>query len=139
MAWQDNPIMEWSDNGSTWNKITDHGRSPLATSVERIETKQRMANGSLRRYVVAKKRTWQVSWENLASKNGSLLPLASGKPGEWIEAWHNTHDAEFQMRMRDGGANVEIVTVMISDFSKEVVKRTPTFDIWSLDITLEET
>ncbi len=139
MAWQDNPIMEWSDNGgTTWNKVTDHGRSPLAVSVERIETKQRMANGALRRYVVAKKRTWSCSWENLASKNGSLLPVASGKAGEWMEDWHDAHDADFQMRLRDGGANVEIVNVMIGDFSKEVIKRNPSFDLWSLDITLEE-
>lgn len=139
MAWQENPIMEWSDNGgSVWNRITDHGRSPLSISVDRIETKQRMANGALRRYVVAKKRSWSASWENLSSKTSTLLPVESGKPGEWMEQWHNNHDAEFLMRLRDGGANVEIVTVMISDFSKEVVKRTPSFDLWSLDITLEE-
>ena len=27
MSWQENPVMEWSETGSTWTKISDHGRS----------------------------------------------------------------------------------------------------------------
>lgn len=137
VAWQTNPIMEWSDNGGgLYTKVTDHGRSPLSQSVERIETKQRMANGTMRRYVVAKKRIWQVSWNNLPDRATTFL--AGGNPGEWIEAWHDDHDGEFLMRLRDGASNLEVVTVMITDFSKEIVKRGSSFDLWTLDITLEE-
>ena len=48
MSWQENAIMFWHD-GSTYHKITDHNRQPLSVSVERIENKQRMAGGTLRR------------------------------------------------------------------------------------------
>lgn len=145
MSWKTNPIMEWSDNeGLTWNLITDHGRGPLDISYERIEQKTRMYDGTLRRYVVAKKRSWTVSWENLPSKEVTLL--AGGKPGDWIDEFHKTHDGDFLVRFRNGNAidttpgagNSEVVRVMIGDFSKEVVKRTKTFDLWSLDLTLEE-
>ena len=145
MGWTTNPIMEWSDdNGVNWNLISDHSRSPLSVSVDRIENKQRMANGTMRRYVVAKKRSWNVSWDSIPNNQVSLL--ANGKPGKWMEDWHNTHDGAFLMRLRDGSAkdaaltssNSEVVTVMVSDFSKEVVKRTPKFDLWNMDITLEE-
>lgn len=155
MAWTTNPVMEWLD-GATWVKISDHGRSPLSISVERIENKQRMADGTLRRYVVAKKRTFSVSWDHLPDKSVSFL--ANGQPGEWMETFHNATDGSFKMRLRAGSDesialasaltrtggdplladNSREFTVMISDFSKEVVKRAKDFDMWSLSITLEE-
>lgn len=145
MSWTANPIMEWSvDGGATWTKISDHGRSPLSISVERIENKQRMANGTLRRYVVSKKRTWSASWENLPDKNVPFL--ANGQAGEWMEEFHNNNDGSFFMRVRAGsdinttitGLDGEIYEVMITDFSKEILKRGKAFDLWTLDLTLEE-
>jgi hypothetical protein len=143
--WMNNPIMEWSTNGgTTWNKISDHGRSELSVSVERIENKQRMANGRMRKYVVAKKRTWSCSWENLPSVDSDFL--AGGKSGSWIENFHNTVDGSFLMRLRAGseidanytGIQGTIVEVFISDFSKDVIKRGKEYDRWNLSISLEE-
>ena len=145
MPWTTNPIMEWStDGGTTWTKISDHGRAPLAVSVERIESKTRMADGTLRRYVVAKKKTFSTSWENLPDKATTFL--ANGQTGQWMENFHNTVDGSFLMRLRAGsdadtsltGLNGTIFEVMINEFSKEVVKRGKAFDLWSLSITLEE-
>lgn len=143
MVWTTNTIMYWYDSSGTpgYRKITDHGRSALSVSVERIEKKNRMADGTLRRYVVAKKRTWSCSWENLPSKNGvsgSFSTADGGYAGEDIEAFHNANDAEFNMQLRKGDGTIEVVTVMITDFSKEIVKRGPGIDLWSLSITLEE-
>lgn len=145
MGWTTNPIMEWStDGGTNWTKISDHGRSPLSVSVERLETKQRMAGGTLRRYVVAKKRTFSCSWENLPDKATTFL--ANGQTGDWMENFHNTVDGPFHMRLREGsdqdttftGLNGTIYVVMITDFSKEVTKRGKAFDLLNVDITLEE-
>lgn len=145
MSWTTNPIMEWStDGGATWTKISDHGRSPLSVNVERIENKQRMADGTLRRYVVSKKRTWTCSWENLPDKAVSFL--ANGQSGQWMENFHNAVDGSFHMRLRAGsdrdsnitGLNGVIHEVMIADFSKEITKRGKAFDLWNVDITLEE-
>lgn len=144
-SWTVNPIMEWStDGGATWTKVTDHGRSPLRIAVERIETKQRMADGTLRRYVVSKKRTFSCSWENLPDKATNFL--ANGQPADWIEAFHNNNDGAFHMRLREGserdlsltGLNGTTLQVMITDFSKEITKRGMAFDLVDLDITLEE-
>ncbi len=145
MGWSTNSIMEWStDGGATWTRITDHGRAPLSISVERIENKQRMADGTLRRYVVAKKRSFSTSWENLPDKATTFL--ANGQPGVWLENFHNTTDGAFHMRLRAGddrdktitALNGTIFKVMISDFSKEIRKRGVGFDLWTLSITLEE-
>jgi len=144
-SWKVNPIMEWStDGGTTWTQISDHGRAPLDISVERIENKQRMADGTLRRHTVAKKRTFSTSWENLPSVATSFL--ANGQSGGWIENFHDTVDGPFHMRLRAGsdrdltltGLAGKVLLVMFTDFSKNVVKRGTAFDLWTLDITLEE-
>ena len=150
-GWKDNPVMEWWDTriytghpAASWMKVSDHNRSPLTVDVERIENKQRMVDGTLRRHVVAKKRTWSTSWDKLPSRASALL--VNRQVGEWMETFHNDTDGSFLMRLRDGGdqnkattdASIEEVRVMIIDFSKEVTKRGPTTDLWSLSITLEE-
>ena len=174
--YRNNPIMEWctdpmSDTTPTWYKITDHGRAPLNISYERIENKQRMANGYMRRYTVAKKRVWNLSWDNLPSIDHSFL--AGGQSGEWMQNFHDTHNGAFWMRLRRGsdietvnltsglevlpnrldstdpivinGAALEGdavtprgIRVMITDFSKEVIKRGIAFDLWHLEMNLEE-
>jgi hypothetical protein len=151
MTWKDNPIMEWWDTrvytghpAASWVKITDHNRDALSISIERIESKQRMADGTLRKYSVAKKRTWATTWNNLPSKTGSLL--VNGQSGEWMETFHNETDGSFLMRLRRGNdvnkattdSSIEEVRVMISDFSKDVLKRGTNVDLWMLSITLEE-
>jgi len=147
MTWQNNPIMEWWDVRGTpqWVKITEHNRSPLSVSWERLESKQRMADGTMRRYVNGKKRTWSCSWENLPSEDTGLL--VNGEDGNWMEQFHFDTDGSFLMRLRAGSnANTatnalppaQEVRVMITDFSKEVTKRGPTTDLWSLSISLEE-
>lgn len=153
MAWQDNAIMYWSsDGGSTWSKITDHNREPLQISVERLEKKNRMVDGTLRRYTVAKKRTFSVSWTMLPSKRNSsylgkagITTVDNGLAGEEIEAFHNTVNGAFKMKLRKGideakaiaDASIEVVDVMITDFSKDIEAR-GLVDLWSLSITLEE-
>lgn len=153
MAWTDNAIVHFSnDGGTTWNKITDHNRQPLSISTERIEFSNRMVDGTLRRYSVAKKRTFQMSWTNIPSKRNSvyggktaITTVDGGWAGEDIESFHNSTDGMFKIKLRKGtdeakAANdgtLEVVNVMITDFSKEVVKR-GVVDLWNLDITLTE-
>ena len=144
-SWKVNPIMEWSTNGGTsWTLISDHNREPLDISVERIENAQRLANGTLRRYVVAKKRSLSLSWSNIPSKQTSLL--TNGISGDALEAFHNNNDGEFLVRLRAGsdrdttftGTQGTILTVMITEFSKTINKRGINFDLVDISMTLEE-
>lgn len=152
MAWQDNAIMFWSTNGTTWNKISDHNRQPLSISSTRIGTDNRTVDGTLRRYSVAKKRTFQVSWVNFPSKTSQsyggktgLGTVDAGWAGEDIETFYKNNDGTFQVKLRKGNdeakaandGTLEVVTVMITDFSKDIEKR-GIVDLWSLSITLEE-
>jgi hypothetical protein len=153
-SWKLNTIMEWSiDNGTTWIKVTDHGRSELSADIEDIGTKQRMVNGTMRKYTVAKKRTFSWSYENLPDKQVSFL--ANGTTwGNWLEAFYNRTDGAFLMRLRSGSDinttnvvrngnedsfdNDRVFTVMFSEFSKTVVKRGKNFDLWNVNIAVEE-
>lgn len=144
-SWTLNPIMEWSfDGGTTWHKVSDHGRSGLNVSVRRIENSQQMANGRTRRYVVAKKYEFSTGWENLPDKETTFL--ANGKPGEWMEQQYQNVDRSFHMRLRAGsdrdttftGLNGKIFEVMFTEFSKEITKRGSGFDLWNVELSLIE-
>ena len=143
MSWKTNPIMEWSfDGGTSWVRVPDHGRSPLDTSVERIGESKRVASGMLRRYTVAKKRTWSLSWENLPDKAVDFLANGTGG-ADWLEYRFNQTDGDFLMRIRKGsdvGASTvaENYRVVFTEFGKTVTKRGVQFDLLSVDMTLEE-
>lgn len=152
MSWQANAIMYWSTDNINWNKVTDHNRQPLDISYERFGTDQRMVDATLRRYSVAKKRTFTVSWDMLPSKvtpsyggKSGLGTVDGGWAGEDIETFYYANDGRFYMKLRKGideakasnDGTIETVQVMITEFSKTVVKR-GIVDFWQLDITLEE-
>lgn len=152
MSWQENALMYWSTDGTTWHKVTDHNRQPLNITWTRGGSSDRMHDGTLRRQSVYKKRSFTISWQNLPNKaagtyNGKTgLPTVDGGwAGEDIETFYNTVDGPFQVKLRKGNdeakditdGTIEVVTVMIGDFSKTVNKR-GVIDLWNLDITLEE-
>lgn len=158
MGWQENAIMYWSTVdpavavAGDWNRITDHNRDPLGVTVERIERAGRTVGGTMRRYHVANKRSFALSWSSLPSKNGSVHngrtgigTVDGGWAGEDIENFHNNNHGAFWMKLRKGtddskaitDGTLEVVRVMITDFAKDIEKR-GIIDFWSLNMTLEE-
>src|ERR1043165_2602352 len=123
-------LMRWNGNA-----ITDHNRQQLSIDVERIEKKQRMANGTLRKYIVADKRNFSTSWQ--------MLPKLSSQTvdGFWgaddIEQFYNTVGGSFSLELSDGDGETYTFTVMFSDFSKSVVKR-GSVDFWEISVAMEE-
>lgn len=155
MSWKDNAIMFW--NG---NKVTDHNRKPLSSSIIRIGTDKRMFDGTLRRQVSGRKRrTWDIGWENLVSTNdsvGAIKTVDGGWSGKEIEEFYHSTDGSFRMILRNGNAvglaaptpaesalpyeddNFYITNVMFTSFSKEITRRGPNIDLWTISISLEE-
>lgn len=158
MSWKENSLIFLRTDGVNYEKLSDHNRSPLDEDIERIENKKRMADGTLRRYSVIKKRTFSCSWDLLPSSNSipdSLKTVDGGMAGEDLERIHDDINVPMRMILRRGSAkgvtapnptdaqlpyqdaNFYICNVMISDFSKEVVKRGKV-DLWNVSLTLEE-
>lgn len=146
--WQSNPILFFSTNGTTWEKISDHNRSPLDINVERVGSSSRMVDGTLRRTTVAKKKTFAMSWENLPSVRNTATGLSTvdgGWAGEDLENFWNSQDDAFQIKLRRGSdigkastVETEKYTVVMTEFSKSVNKRGPSIDLWNVSLTLEE-
>jgi hypothetical protein len=63
--------------------ISDHNRSEINISNERIEQRQRMANGTMRSFFIADKLTIDTSWSMLPSRSFNVRPdfnQTTGKP-----------------------------------------------------------
>lgn len=123
-------LMEW--NG---NKITDHNRGELKVDVERIEEKTRMANGTMRKYIVADKRTFSVDWKELPQSADFTVDGFWGK--NEMEAFYDTNSGAFPLKLHFGDGTVKTYTVMMSDFSAELDKR-GAYDFWSVSVEIEE-
>lgn len=125
-----NAIMQW--NGQ---KVTDHNRSELSVDVDRIENVKRMANGRLRKFVVADKRSFSVSWKDLPDNRSYTVDGFWG--GRDIETFYNANAGEFELRVTNGNGTVETFTVVFTDFSKTISKRGE-FDFWQISVQMEE-
>lgn len=152
-GWKDNAIMSWDGT-----KVTDHGRSPLSESNERIGTDKRMADGTLRRQYVNVKRKWSTSWDNLPSTNSVVTGFKTadgGMAGEDMEQFYYANHGVFRLVLRRGSAinlatpnpvdsalpyednNFYIANVMLTEFNKEVAKR-GLVDLWTASVSIEE-
>ena len=120
------------------NEVTDHNRSELSVSTEKLMNEQRMVDGTLRRYIVAEKRTWSVSWEDLFSEDIGMVDEAWG--GKSIYDFYQRTPGEFQLTLTNGQGEVERVIVMFSDFSHTIKKRSQheNGDLWDIDIEMVE-
>lgn len=121
----------------TWggNKITDHNRSELEVSIERIEEKVRMANGTMRKYVIADKRSFGVSWEELPHNKDFTVDGFWGK--REMETWYNEQPGDFELKLYHGDGAVETFVVMLSSFEASISKR-GAYDFWSVSVDMEE-
>lgn len=123
-------LMTWGNN-----KITDHNRSELGVSVERIEEATRMANGLLRKYIVADKRSFSVSWDDLPQSKDFTVDGFWGK--NEIENWYNTVPGDFQLKLFYGDGTTAVYVVMMTKFSADLSKR-GTYDFWNVNVELTE-
>lgn len=121
----------------TWdgNKITDHNRSELGISVERIEERHRMANGTMRRYVIADKRSFSVSWKELPQSKAFTVDGFWGK--NEMEDWWDTKPGSFLLRVNYGDGTFENFNVMMTKFEADIAKR-GAYDFWNVSVELEE-
>jgi hypothetical protein len=63
--------------------LSDHSRSAIDITTERIEQRQRMANGTMRSFFIADKLSISTSWTMLPSRSFGLVPnfnQATGQP-----------------------------------------------------------
>lgn len=143
-----------STSTPTWQKISEHNRTPARIDPIRIEKTQRMANGLLRKYFIADKKTLSVSWNMLPSR--STLTVDGGWGAVDMQEYYNLAtkgQATFKVKIvygkeLSGGNQVdrsETFVATFTQFGATVVKRNvkgkttdPAQEFWDVSLTLEE-
>lgn len=115
MLWSDNPGLYtngmWVPNGvekEDFIILSDHNRGEISISKNRIESRQRMINGTMRSYYNADKSLASVSWEMLPSRSWEkqIVFDADGRP-QYLDLDNvgtPTNISYSQMNTVDGGA-----------------------------------
>jgi hypothetical protein len=152
-----------TDEQNTFLITSDHNRSELNFSSNRIQNRQRMINGNMRAYNIADKLTLSTSWQLLPSRSFKNSPnydssgvsqlsgtyeqftVDAGAGGTELLNWYDNHPGPFWVFFAyDNNADQtkysQIVLMYFADFSYSVVKRSgfANQDLWNINITLEE-
>lgn len=116
-------------------ELTEENRSEVTVDIERIEDGDRMANGRMRKWFVADKHTWSVSWDMTAH---SSVHTVDGKwGGSDMENFYLNNPGEFYLYVRKPDGTDEQFLVTFEDFSRRIQKR-GVYEFWSISMTLEE-
>jgi hypothetical protein len=128
----------------TFNKVTEHNRSDLGVSIERIEQVTRTSNGTLRKNYITDKRRFSASWTMLPSYRTLTVDGAWG--AEDLRSFYLSDEGKTSFRIRinlaKNGADqtssgYEEYTVVFGGCNFSVVKR-GLQPHWNVSIELEE-
>lgn len=89
-----------SPDNNTWYKLTDDNRSPLQIVPNRIEQSQRMADGTLRKFVIASKDIIDTSWSYVPSASTTLY-TGGGVSGPFSPTTDGNYGAAFLKAFHD--------------------------------------
>jgi hypothetical protein len=133
-----------------FRRVTEQNRAPLSLNTQRIESGQRMSNGTLRKYFIADKLNLSVSWEMVPSFRNETVD--GGWGAEDLKAFYESAAGRGAFRIKlnptvfstdlveqsDGAlADDYTYTVMFTSCDFTVVKR-GLQPFWSVNISLEQ-
>jgi hypothetical protein len=156
MAYLIDAGIQVSLNGTTWYKLTDHNRAPIDISTELIETQSRMANGKMRKYVVAQKNNISCSWSYVPSKQSECVD--GFYSAAWLESFYKSNvglpiylkivsselDPDAALGAVPSGTfatsqtGSKTYSVFMNDFSKTIINRTKLSDYVDMNIEFTE-
>jgi hypothetical protein len=128
----------------TFNKVTEHNRSDLGVSIERIEQVTRTSNGTLRKNYITDKRRFSASWTMLPSYRTLTVDGAWG--AEDLRSFYLSDEGKTSFRIRinlakagtdQTSSGYEEYTVVFGGCNFSVVKR-GLQPHWNVSIELEE-
>ena len=129
-----------------WSKITEHNRAPVSIDTNRIESTQRMSNGSLRKIFIADKKSIGASWSMLPTND--TMTVDGGLGASSLRSfYHGKGTGTFKVKISYNGVSArdEILTMSFTACSFTVIKRNvkeKTADVaqefWDVSLSLEE-
>ena len=156
MSYSINAGISVSLDGATWYPLTDHNRDTIDISNSPIEHAQRMANGRMKKYVVANKRTMSTSWSNLPSVSSNTVDL--NYSSAWLEAFYKANvfapiyvklvhakdsipsfgAAPLDSSYQSSRTSSEVIQCFITKFDLKVRKRMLSYDYVEMSIEFTE-
>jgi hypothetical protein len=133
------------DANGTWQKLTEHNRSPISVDTQRFEQTSRMANGSLRKLFIADKKNLSTSWSMVPSY--STMTVDGGWGAEDLKAFYLSAKGQgtFNARIAYNSSRTEDFVASFASCSFNIIKRnvkanaTDTAQLfWDVSIALEE-
>ena len=141
--------------GTDYIFITDDNRSDLQVSLDRIEYRKRMIDGTMRSYHVADKKLFSISWADIPSSasyvSENRTTFAPGWAGgkEILNWYENNTDSFYVLLVYDtpnpeGTGDipvkyrVETYNVFFESFTYNVKTRGAIYDLWDMSLSLAE-
>lgn len=121
-------------------KLSDHNRAQLDQSYIEVAGSDRMSDGTLRRYIVSRKRTFSTSWTDLPDHNndpGALMTVDGGLPVQGLKSLYENTTGPLVMVLRDGRGDEQTLQVFITELTTNLKKR-GRVDLYDVSITIEE-
>jgi hypothetical protein len=142
--------LQISADNITWYSLTDHNRAPIVYTPQRLEQVQRMADGTMRKFVVANKDVFDVSWSfipaastTLGTGNAAFKPTVDGNYGAaFMKAFYeqyvftpvylkilyandNATGTAFNSSQTQSntGTGIDTIQVFMTDFSMTIINR----------------
>jgi hypothetical protein len=119
-----------------FEELTDHNRSAIDVMYTRIHDTIRTQFGELRKYHRADKRTFSVSWSMLPET--STHTVDGGMGAREMEQMFLSKTGKVELLVSYDFGDDEIVSVIITDFSIDLIKRWKPTNYYSVSLTLEE-
>jgi len=116
--------------------VSDHNRSALGISYERIENRIRTQGGGMRKYYRADKRTIDCSWEQLPETDQDTVDFGMGAKD--LETFFKQTSQAFPVQVTFDTGVTETYTMVFEDFSIELQSRLGDVNLYTVQLSLEE-
>lgn len=133
-----------TDTTQSWIKLSEHNRSEIGMTIQRIQQSQRMSNGTLRKFFVVDKKEFNVSWSMLP---GTRIYTVDNNWGalDLIEFYNSSEgQSTFNIRLnfaKDGtnqeSSGYEQYTVSCTSFNATLLKRGEV-PFYNVSMTMEQ-
>lgn len=141
----------------SWQAVSEHNRQPISITHNRVQKVQRMSNGTLRKFFVAEKREFSLSWNMLPTFSNMTVDGGWGKQDIMSFYEGSKGQQTFKIKIVYGKDQTtptlnreEIITVSFTSCSFELAKRnvkdwnvatqslTPAQEFWNISLSMEE-
>jgi hypothetical protein len=131
------PIINGSASISASLVLTDHNRSALQIGENVIEQSNRMANGTLRKYIVSSKKDFSVDWTDVPSVASATVDGKAGAVN--IKNYYSNYFQYPQKLDIFYGSSSETFNVFFKDFKLTISKRSSTdYDFYNVSAGWDE-